>query len=78
MLEMNVKEVRSSLYTILNKVEQGEEIIILRRGKRIARLSPPEILPNKLPSLKSFRESIKIQGKSLSKTVSELRDEERF
>ncbi|MCG8333681.1 MAG: type II toxin-antitoxin system prevent-host-death family antitoxin, partial [Proteobacteria bacterium] len=39
MLEINVKEARSNLSNILDRVEKGEEIIITRRGKRVARIS---------------------------------------
>ena len=40
MLEINIAEAQSHLDQILTQVEQGEEIIIIREGKAIARLSP--------------------------------------
>jgi len=68
MLEVNIKEARSKLSSLLDKVERGEEIIITRRGKKIARLASLE--SNEcLPSLKKFRDSIKITGTSLSKAI---------
>lgn len=78
MLEVNVKEVRNHLSTLLNKVEKGEEVIITRRGKKVARLAPPKKEISKFPSLKSFRATIKIKGKPLSQTVIALREEERY
>ena len=77
MLEVNVKESRSNLSSLLDRVERGEEILIKRRGKKIARLVSSE--NNKLlPSLQNFRVSIKSTGDPLSKIVTDLRNEERF
>ena len=77
MMEVNVKEARCNFSSLLDRVERGEEIIIKRRGKKIARLISPE--NNKfLPSLQNFRASIKLTGDPLSKTVTDLRNEERF
>ena len=77
MREVNVKEARSNLRTLLDRVERGEEIFIKRHGKKIARLVSSE--SNKLlPSLRNFRVSIKSTGDPLSKTVTDLRNEERF
>ena len=42
MLEVNVKEARSKLSLLLDRVERGEEIIIKRRGKKVALLVSPE------------------------------------
>ncbi len=78
MLEINVKEARSSLSTILDRVEKGEEIIITRRGKRVARISNIVKNPMPLQSLKKFRSKISIKGKSLSQTVIDQREEERY
>jgi prevent-host-death family protein len=39
-LEINIAEAQSHLSQILSQVEQGEEVIIIREGKAIARLSP--------------------------------------
>ena len=78
MLEINVKEARSNLSTILDRVEKGEEIIITRRGKRVARISNIVNNPTPLRSLKQFRNKISIKGKSLSQTVIDQRKEERY
>ena len=53
MLEVNIKEARSKLSSLLDKAERGEEIIITRRGKKIARLASLEN-NERLPSLKKF------------------------
>ncbi len=78
MTKMTVKQARGHLSELLDQVANGEEIEILRRGKRVARLVPSsqETLP--VPDLKSFRKSLQVKGKSLSKTVIELRQKERY
>jgi prevent-host-death family protein len=75
--EINVKDARSQLSALLDRVEKGEEIIIKRRGKRVAKMVPPGNARN-LPSLKDFRASLKVRGKPLSQTVIDARNEERY
>ena len=77
MLEINVREARSNLSSLLDKVEAGEEIIIKRRGKSVAKIISHHD-DSKLPTLKNFRSSIKIQGKPMSESVIDSRKEERF
>jgi prevent-host-death family protein len=62
-MEMSVKEARSKLSTLLKRVEEGNEIVILRRGKKVARLVPPQGQGRRLPSLKDFRASIRIKAR---------------
>ena len=40
MVEVNVHEAKTQLSRLLRRVEAGEEILIARRGRPIARLSP--------------------------------------
>ena len=77
MLEINVKEARSRFSQLLNKVEQGQDVLLTRRGKKVARLVPPE-KDCRLPSLKKFRQTISVPGKGLSSAVQASRDEERY
>ena len=77
MLEVNVKNARSNLSSLLDLVERGEEIIITRRGKKVARLAPPQT-ERTLPSLKEFRSSLSVRGKPMSQTVIDGRREERY
>jgi prevent-host-death family protein len=75
--EVNVKDARSQLSALLDRVEKGEEIIIKRRGKRVAKMIPPGN-SSTLPSLKDFRASLKARGTPLSRTVIDARNEERY
>ncbi len=77
-MEINVKDARSRLRSLLDRVEAGGEVIILRRGKEVARLVPPQGEGKPLPSLKEFRASIRIIGEPLIDTVIQERQEERY
>ena len=77
-MEINAKQARAKLSSLLKRVEEGGEVVLLRRGKRIARLIPAERKQGKLPTLKEFRASIQIKGEPLSIDVIRGREDERF
>ena len=77
MERVNVREVRENLRAYLERAESGEEISILRRGKEVARLVPPERKPGRFPDLTEFRASIKIRGESPLESLQKLREEAR-
>jgi len=66
MLEISVKEIRHHLGSLLDRVENGEEIMIIRRGKKIARLTPTAQTEQFFPRCKGF-ETIRIKSKPLHK-----------
>lgn len=76
--KISVKEARGNLSTILDRVEQGEEIIITRRGKQVARMTKVDDVSAPLTSLEKLRSQIGITGEPLSQTVVTQRDEERY
>jgi prevent-host-death family protein len=77
-MEISAKEARSKLSSLLNKVEEGGEIVIVRRGKRVARLIAAESRVKRLPTLKDFRTSVKIKGLSLGAVISREREGARY
>ena len=77
MMEISVKEARKNLSFLLDRVEHGDEIVITRRGKRVARLITPA-LEEKLPGLKHFRGELKVSGEPVSQTVLKSRASERY
>jgi prevent-host-death family protein len=77
-MEVNVKEARAKISSLLDRTEMGEEVVIIRRGKRIARLVSVGDAYKRLPDLRGFRNSILVKGKSLSATVIQGREEERY
>jgi prevent-host-death family protein len=77
-MEVNVKEARSQISSLLDRTQKGEEIVIVRRGKKTARLVPIDVVERRLPDLSRFRRSIAPKGKPLSETVLEERGQERY
>ena len=77
-MEIGAKEARVRLSDLLKRAEKGEEILLFRRGKKVARLVPVKKVQKTLPSLKEFRASIRIKGQPLSVAVLKNREEERF
>lgn len=75
---INVKEARRHLRELLDRVERGEEVLITRRGKPVARLVPPRPAEESLPGLGHFRASVALTGPSLSQEVVAAREEERY
>jgi prevent-host-death family protein len=77
MERISVKEARRQLSSLLDRVAAGEEIILLRQGKEVARLVPSQS-QSFLPSLKDFRDSLQITGAPLSDEIAYAREEERY
>jgi prevent-host-death family protein len=77
-MEVNVKEARTKISSLLDRTERGEDVVIIRRGKRVARLVAVGDACKRLPDLCRFRDSISVKGESLSATVIQGREEERY
>jgi prevent-host-death family protein len=75
---VGIKEARENLRSLIERVSAGEEIVLVRRGREVARLVPPEGSRRRLPSLESFRSSISVRGRRLSEEVVRARREERY
>jgi prevent-host-death family protein len=76
--EANVKDVRNNLRAYLDRAEAGEEIVVLRRGKEVARIVPPQREGGKFPDLTEFRKSIKLRGEGPLESLLKLREETRY
>ena len=77
-MEVNVKEARDNIGKLLDRTQKGEEIVISRRGKKVARLVPVDGSKKRLPDLGAFRASIAVRGAALSQTVIDSRNMERY
>ena len=77
-MEVNVKEARNRISALLDRTQNGEEILILRRGKKVARLVPADKFRKRLPDLNNFRKTITVTGEPLSQTVIDSRSGERY
>ncbi len=85
MTSVGIKELKTKLSSYVDKVKQGEEIIITDRGKEVALVIPVSRERHAVKSLISSGKAkwlggkpvgikgIKIKGKSLSETVLEDR-----
>lgn len=78
MIRTGIKEARRNFSEYINRVLQGEEIIITKRDEPVAKIVPVQKKnQEKLSSHKTLRQAIEPIGKSLSEIVLESR-EERF
>jgi prevent-host-death family protein len=77
-MEIGVKEAKRIWGSLLDRVKDGEEVIITRRGKQVARLVPVDTEKEVLPNQKEFRASIHVSGKPMSEEIAEQRSEERY
>ena len=77
-MEVNAKEARTRFSALLDEVEQGNEITIVRRGKKVARLVPTEGSGKTLTELNDFRASIRLKGQTLREAVIQGREEGRY
>jgi prevent-host-death family protein len=75
MSTVSVAEAKTHLSELLDRVEAGEEVVITRRGKAIARLS--RVVPAREPlvSLADLRSSLPRVTKQNAEVVRELRYE---
>jgi antitoxin (DNA-binding transcriptional repressor) of toxin-antitoxin stability system len=76
--KVSVREAREGLRRLLDQVQAGDEVVVLRRGVEVGRLVRPERKAPPLPDLTSFRASIKIRGKPLSQSIQETRRSARY
>ena len=74
---INLTQAKARLSELLDKVEAGQEIVITRRGKAVAHLSPAtgprKLLP--LGELAAFRTSMPRLRRPAAELLREIRDE---
>lgn len=82
MEHISVATAKSQLSALLDRVEAGEDVLITRRGKAIARLTAEKPARRgkgqSLPSLAAFRATLPMSPVSTEAFVRELRDRERY
>jgi len=75
MRQVTVAEAKAQLSSLLDTVEQGQAVVITRRGKAIAELVPRHAVRDLLPQLQALRDSLSHQGSSGVETMRALRDD---
>lgn len=78
MRAFNVSEVREKLADLLTAVENGEEIIIMRRDRPVARITAISQSITPFPDRSQLRQTVPPMQASAAQTVRELRDAERY
>lgn len=75
---IGTQEVRAKLSHLLEKVEKGEKIVITKRGKAVAMLTPftseqDTHIESVIQSIREGRKNIKLRGLSLKQMIDEGR-----
>lgn len=79
MKTVSVREARQKLAQLVASAEQGSSVVITRRGRKVAKLSPvSEGKTRRLPDLTAFRASLKSARKGRVATIEDLRRQERY
>ncbi len=74
---ITVADAKAHLSELLGRIENGEEIVITRRGKPVARLTAVEPAKQPVKSLAEFRDSIQQPRTPATEVLTALRDEAR-
>jgi prevent-host-death family protein len=75
---ISVREARQNFRRLLDAVEAGEEVAVVRRGRQIARMVPARRPLGPLPDLRALRRTIRVDGRPLSEEVVRMRQEGRY
>jgi prevent-host-death family protein len=80
MLTVNLAHAKAHLSELIDKIEQGEEIVITRRGRPAARLGPVERprQPIDFKALEEFRNRMPPLRKPAGDWIREMRDDDRY
>ena len=78
MRTVSMAEAKAHLSELLSTVEAGEEILITRHGRAVARVSPPEKRKQPLPlkRLAALRKAVPAWTEPSANLVGQLRDAE--
>ena len=77
MVTVSVAQAKARLSELINTVEGGEEVLITRRGKAVARVSAAQPKKQRLPDLTEFRASLPKPRVPLSRVLRKMRAEGR-
>lgn len=73
MKHVDIKQVRETLPELVHRAEAGEEIVITRQGRAVARLVAAPRTPRALPPLQEFRDSLGRGGTPAAELIREER-----
>ena len=83
MRSMTLADTKTQLSAVVDRVEAGEEVVITRRGKPVARIVAERAAPESetsamLKEIRDFLRKQKPQKTSAVRTVRKLRDQARY
>lgn len=79
MIQVNAREARERFAELLESARSGETIEITKRGKTVARLTPPvRKKAPPIPDMTEFHASLSAKGTPLSKIVMDERNKARY
>ena len=74
MRRIGIKQAREIFPELVRRAEAGEEIVITRQGRAVARLVAASQAPRALPPLQEFRRSLRAGGTPAVKLIRDERD----
>ncbi len=74
MKHIGIKQARQELPDLIDRAEAGEEIVITRQGKPVAKITAIPRSPKALPSLAQFRQSLGDNGTPAAELLRSERD----
>jgi prevent-host-death family protein len=80
MVTVNLAQAKANLEELLDQVEHGEEVVVTRQGRAIARIIPTLRQTSPLPfdDLARFRATMPRSRRSATTLLREARDKERY
>ena len=78
MHSMSLAHAKAHLSELLNTVESGQEVVITRHGRPVARVLPANVVKQTLPlaRLAKLRQQLPVRKGSSAEALRELRDAE--
>lgn len=80
MTRVNLAEAKTHLSALVERAENGERISIMRRGKVVAELTPPQTprKPIDLDALKAMTDKMTPQTQDSGEFIRQMRDSDRY
>jgi len=80
MESISLADAKAQLSKLIDRVESGEEIVITRHGRAVARVAPVEQpkKPLDLDALAELRKRMPPWSRPSAELIREMRDEERY
>jgi prevent-host-death family protein len=78
---VSLTHAKAHLSALIDRVEAGETVTITRRGKEVARLSPPPVGPRERidpEELRALTNTMPLRNTDAGEFMRRLRDEERY